>query len=332
MSDSLVTRAQVHALASAAGAAPSIHNSQPWCFRMDEQAQVFRMYSDPRRALPAADPDGRSLHLSMGAALFNLRVAAAHLGRRVAVRLLPAATDPLLLAEVDLSEPGATGALELVADLYPAIRERRSSRQPFANRDVPEAVLGALMAAARAEDAALAPLEEDGVRQVMELTRDAARRTAADLARQQEDHTWLRQEEYALDGIPQGALGPLDHEARVPMRSFAAGRPDSEPGCARFEALPQLATLATRTDRPLDWLRAGQAMERVWLLATSLGVRASVFHQAMEWPDTRRSLTECVDDRGCVQTVLRLGYGPLGPPTPRRTVNDVLALTGEGVR
>jgi nitroreductase len=324
VTDSILTRAQVHALASAASTAPSIHNSQPWRLQVIGGGRVLRMYGDLRRNLPAADPDGRALHLSVGAALLNLRVAAAHLGWSALVRLIPDASDPLLLAGIDLSPAKVDDPWEFSPGLYPAIWQRHSSRQPFSNRDVPETVLGALMTAAHREGTVLVPLEEDGALTVMALTRDADRRNAADPVRQREERSWLRLDRYAPDGIPRRALGPRDTEARVPMRSFAGGADGVDTGSERFEALPQLAVLATGTDRPTDWLRAGQAMERAWLVATAYGLRASVFHQALEWPDTRRALNSSAVGPGFVQTVLRLGYGPPGPPTPRRTAIDVL--------
>ncbi|MQY36610.1 hypothetical protein SRB17_46120 [Streptomyces sp. RB17] len=51
-------------------------------------------WSAPRRA-PIRT---RGVHLGCGAALFNLRVAAAAAGRHPAVRLLPDRADPQLLA------------------------------------------------------------------------------------------------------------------------------------------------------------------------------------------------------------------------------------------
>ncbi|WP_035805723.1 Acg family FMN-binding oxidoreductase [Kitasatospora mediocidica] len=322
-----LTPDELRLLAEAGGAAPSLHNSQPWAFWPTPDARGLCLSADPQRSVPLTDPDGRALHISLGAALFNLRLAALHLGREPAVRLLPHASDPHLVAVLDLSQPGADPQ-PYGRDLYRAITQRHSSRQPFANRDVPEAVLGELMAAAVDEGVVLSALEEDGVRRVLSLTAQAERRTDADLARMAETRSWLRVEQPATDGIPQAALGPQDHEAHVPMRSFT-GRPSSDAAHSqRFEALPQLATLTTRADLPADWLRAGQAMQRVWLLATVEGVRVSVLHQAVEWPDTRWGLRDPAEGPGHVQLVLRIGYGPPGSATPRRPVAQTLDLSG----
>ncbi|GAA2804631.1 hypothetical protein RMN57_00830 [Kitasatospora sp. CM 4170] len=317
---------QLRFLVAAAGAAPSLHNSQPWRFRPMPDSLGMYVYADLDRAVPITDPDGRALHVSVGAALFNLRVAGLRLGRDPEVRLLPDGAEPHLVATVRLARPSPT-PLPFGRDLFKAIGQRHSSRQPFVNRDVPEVVSGELIAAALDEGAVLSLLEEAGVRRVLALTHDAERRTGTDLARVAETRTWLRLEKPAADGIPAAALGPQDHDAHVPMRSFT-GRTPSTTASQRFEALPQLATLTTHGDRTSDWLRAGQAMERVWLLATAHGVRISVLHQAVEWPDTRWGLRDPDEGPGHVQLVLRLGYGPPGPATPRRPVDEILDLTG----
>ncbi|BFV60641.1 nitroreductase family protein [Kitasatospora sp. CMC57] len=325
MTEPSLTLAEFRLLAAAGGAAPSLHNSQPWRFRPTADARGLEVYVDPSRAVPVTDPDGRARYISVGAALFNLRLAAGHLGREASVRLMPDPAAPELAAVLDLSRPADAPA----ADLYAAIGQRHSSRRPFANRDVPEAVIGELMAAADAEGVTLSPLEEAGVRRVLALTADAEERIAADVARHAETRSWLRLDEPAADGIPAAALGPLDHEARVPMRSFT-GYPQAMPS-ERFEALPQVCTLTTHGDLPVDWLRAGQALERVWLVATTRGVRANVLHQAVEWPDTRALLRDPSEGPGHVQLVVRVGYGQPGTPSPRRPVAEILDLTDRQV-
>ncbi|MFJ1755891.1 Acg family FMN-binding oxidoreductase [Kitasatospora sp. NPDC088134] len=322
---------ELRELVAAAGAAPSLHNSQPWRFRSAEDGPGVLVFADRERAVPLADPDGRALLVSVGAALFNLRAAAARNGLPVeAAELLPDASGPGAPgadAPVAVLRFGPRGLPYPPAELADLIGRRHSSREPFGNRDVPEAVVGELIGAAAAEGAALEFLEEAGARRVLALTAEAEARIAADAARRAETGSWLR-EEPAADGIPDRALGPQDHESRVPVRDFAGHGPDRP---ERFEALPQVATVATAGDTPADWLRAGQAMERVWLLATAHGLRVSVLHQAVELPDTRVALrdphapdTPETLGTGAVQVVLRVGYGPPGTATPRRDVEDLL--------
>ncbi|SEL51583.1 Acg family FMN-binding oxidoreductase [Streptacidiphilus jiangxiensis] len=321
-----LTPEQFGQLAAAGGAAPSLHNSQPWRFRATDDRAGLLVCVDRSRAVPATDPTGRALLVSVGAAVLNIRVAAAALGLATRLRLFPDPGQPDLAAELRFVPPGPGEHPSVDAALHPAITERHSSRQPFTNRDVPERLVGELMAAADQEGVVLAVLEEAETRRVLELTTDAERRTAADIAREAELRSWVRLEAPASDGIPAAALGPLDRDARVPMRSFTGHPPTGVPASARFEPLPQLATFTTPHDDRSAWLRTGMALERVWLLATVNGVRASVLHQAVEWPDTRWQLRDPESGPGYVQIVLRLGFGPPGAETPRRPVAEILQL------
>ncbi|MFE2870966.1 Acg family FMN-binding oxidoreductase [Embleya sp. NPDC059259] len=327
MTNASLSSADVRCLAAAGGAAPSLHNSQPWSFRPTSDGRGIAVYADRRRAVPLTDPDGRAMYISVGAAVFNMRVAAERLGRDPHVTLLPDEGTPRPAAVLDLGRLARASRPDS-PDLYAAIGARHSSRLPFANRDVPERVVGELIVAARAEGVVLNVLEEADARRVLTLTAEAERRTAADLARQAETRAWLRVEEPTIDGIPRAALGPQDHDARVPVRAFTGHPPTYPTSTQRFEALPQVATLTTRFDGPEDWLRTGQAMERAWLLATVHGLRMSVLHQAVEWPDTRETLRDPRTGPGHVQMVLRIGYGPPGASTPRRPVTETLRPAG----
>ena len=108
--------------------APSLHNSQPWRFRY--RSGGVEVFADQTRRLEVIDPSGRELMISVGAAIFNLRLAMRQLGRVPTVRLFPDPAAPNLVAAV---VPGAiappSGALSTLAD---AIPHRHTNRRPFA--------------------------------------------------------------------------------------------------------------------------------------------------------------------------------------------------------
>lgn len=65
------------AMVATATMAPSTHNTQLWRFRFEPGTRAISLYADPARMLRVTDADGRALHISCGAALFNLRLAVA---------------------------------------------------------------------------------------------------------------------------------------------------------------------------------------------------------------------------------------------------------------
>ncbi|KUO10356.1 Acg family FMN-binding oxidoreductase [Streptomyces sp. DSM 15324] len=308
-------------MVSAAVTAPSIHNTQPWRFRLDTETRTLRIYANTDRGLPHTDPLGRALHLSAGCAVFNLRVAITHFGWEPVTRLLPCPDRPDLLAAVRIGGP-ARGTLP---GLYDAVWRRHSSRFPFSERPLPSAVVTGLTEAAQAEGAVLRHFSSADTDRLLRLTRDAEHRNATHHDRAAESRRWVRPEDVSGLGMPPEALGPQDFREVVPMRDFAAHRTLGGLPALTFEKRPSIAVLSTPHDRRADWLRAGEALQRVLLVATVHGVRTSLLHQALEWPDLRRQLEPSTNAGSArAQMVIRLGYGPEGPASPRRDVRGTL--------
>ncbi|MFJ9346408.1 Acg family FMN-binding oxidoreductase [Streptomyces sp. NPDC101237] len=305
-------------LIGAAVAAPSIHNTQPWRFRLDLGTLTLQMRAATDRALRHTDPTGRALHVSVGCALFNLRVAAAHFGWEPVPRLLPRPDQPDLLATVRLA-----GAVRTPAPmaLYEALWRRHSSRLPFSDRALPTTVVTELQDAARADgvDLHLVPPTDAGA--LLRLIGEAEHRNDADTDRAAESRRWVRATYPAADGLLPDVVGPQDSLGRIPMRDFSARRRPGAPTAVPFESHPHLLVLSTDHDHRADWLRAGQALEHVLLVVTVHGVRASLLHQALEWPDLRKRLVPPVGGGPRhAQMVIRAGCGPEGPASPRLPV------------
>ena len=175
-------------LLDAAVAAPSMHNTQPWRFRIRYAAHTIELHADPARTLRYSDPHGRALHIACGAALFNLRLAAAVAGRQPIVQLLPDPGQALLLATVRLAGPYRAQPAE--RELHAAITRRHTNRGPFSGRPVPPGVLAELTEAARLEGAMLHILDHDETIRLLHLVQDAERDQLADPAYRAELAQW----------------------------------------------------------------------------------------------------------------------------------------------
>ncbi|MBO8186466.1 Acg family FMN-binding oxidoreductase [Streptomyces spirodelae] len=315
MSTRAIDATVLETLMAAAVAAPSIHNTQPWRFGMRAATRSVEVRLDDRRVLPLADPERRAQHLSVGAAVFNLRVAAAHLGWDPVVRLLPEPAQPDLVATVQLTTPA--GEPPQIGRLYPAVERRHTSRLPFTGRPVPEPVVADMIAAAQAEGARLHSPDYATTRRLLLLTAAAEERHHSSPAHTAESRAWITAPGTDLPyGIPLTALGPQDASGRVPLRDFTGPLPVLRRPDVRFERHVQVALLWTSHDRREDWLRAGQALEHILLTATEQQVRTSILHEAMEWPDLREA-TGLAHRRCSPQLLIRYGYGPEGARVPR---------------
>jgi hypothetical protein len=319
--------ATLEKLISASSAAPSFHNTQPWRYRLDPQTATLEVRARPDRLLREMDPTGRALHISAGAALFNLRVAVAHFGWEPVVRLLPRREQPEVLASVRLAGPACDQTtfphvLPDLPDLYESVWNRHSSRFPFDGRALPAGLLASMADAAHAEGAILRMPGPAETGRLLRITAEGEWRTTNDRARRAESRAWIREE--SREGMPPTALGPQDAAGHMPVRDYSALNPQYHRAVAVFESSPTIAVLSTLRDDRSDWLRAGQALEHVLLVATAQDVRASLLHQALEWPDLRWALRDAQTGPSHVQMLVRLGYGPVGPKTPRREVREVL--------
>ncbi|GAA0581931.1 NAD(P)H nitroreductase [Paractinoplanes ferrugineus] len=290
----------------AATAAPSLHNSQPWRFRID--GPTIEVYADPGRRLHVIDPFGREQLMSVGAAIFTLRLAIRQAGYRTDSVLFPWDDVVARVTAVQPADPNPA-----VEALCAAIEHRHTNRWPFARSPVPLDALDRLVDAARREGTALrvaGPVARDAI---LGLAQEADRRLhdrpgyRAELARWTGDVV-------RDDGVPARVAGPWDALRSMPVRDFPhAGRAES------FEPHPTLLVLATRDDNPADWVRAGQALQRVLLTATWLGLATAPISQPVEVPAVREVLGRNA------QLVLRVGYGRrLTGSAPRRPVSDVL--------
>jgi hypothetical protein len=312
-------RQLIDELLAAAMAAPSMHNSQPWRFQI-RPGGTIELHADPARTLPVGDPHGRGMHIACGAALLNLRIAAAVAGWRPGIRLLPDPARRLLLAEIRLDRRYEPTWHE--RELHAAIPRRQTNREPFSNQAVPPGVRADLDEAAHLEGAILRFPDHNETVRLLRLAADAERGLLAEPAYRAELTQWAGGPR-SREGIPDSALGPRSPEGREPVRDFTPGAHPRPTRYAWFEEHPQLAVLSTRSGGRSDWLAAGQALERVWLTATSREISVSPLTQPLETTAAwlvrdPRSGTEQP------QMILRIGYGlPLPPGAPRRLVCDV---------
>ncbi|HEX4813571.1 MAG TPA: hypothetical protein VFV66_12555 [Nonomuraea sp.] len=319
-------------LVGAAVAAPSVHNSQPWRFRRVDDA-TMELYADLDRLLAVTDPLGRGLGISCGAALFNLRLAIRMTGYDSQVLPLPDPGErPDLLATVRATPGSPPDQDERL--LHDTIPHRRTNRFPFDGRPLPRNVFLDLASAAHAEGATLVLVKGRTARRVLDMVAVAEGTLAAEDAYRAELARWTGSEARS-DGVPEHAFGPRPRHGELPMRDFAPGGAravrDRRPEQADFEPDPQLAALFTTGDGPRDWLRAGQALQRVLLTATAHGVAASMFSQPLDLrPPQHRG--DHAGPLGHVQMLIRLGYGPPVPRVPRRPVFEALDLATREAR
>ncbi|MEO9139821.1 MAG: nitroreductase [Jatrophihabitans sp.] len=304
--------------------APSIHNTQPWRFVLTGDA--LEIHADRTRGLEVLDPRGRQLTISCGCALYNARVAIAAAGYEPIVHRLPDEERPDLMARVSIGDPQDRPGS---ADLDRAIDHRRTNRRPFAGEPVPDWLITELVSAARAEQTVLLPITEPAHRSaVARLNTEADQVERADPKYLDELAVWTTDDPRRLDGVHAASVpyaGPHPEALDpLPVRNFDVRGmgwlpPSSESGPDQC-----LLLLCSDQDDPRGWLRAGEALEHVWLTLTEHSFWASPLSQLIEVRGTHDQLQLEMGLTAIPQTLLRVGRAPETVATPRRPIADVV--------
>ncbi|KWX68713.1 nitroreductase family protein [Mycobacterium sp. NAZ190054] len=306
---------------SLANRAPSVHNSQPWQWRVGGRS--VHLYANSDLLLPHTDPEGRDLVISCGAALNHCVVALAALGWQSRVHRYPNPAEPGHLAALELHRYPAA---ELDVTLAAAIPRRRTDRRHYSSWPVPRGDI-ALMGA-RAARAGVMLRRIDDLEGLTRLVNAAAHRHGADPGYLTELATWSGR--YASTaGVPaRSAPGP-DGAGPIPPRTFAGGVLPQPPDADAVDDNAAVLALGTVDDDELSWLRAGEATSVVLLTATALGLASCPITEPLEIAETREAVRRDVFGAdGHPQMLLRVGWAPVNadplPSTPRRDLTEVV--------
>lgn len=196
----LLTADEVGILVNAAATAPSMHNTQPW--RFEVCGRVVDVILDEERSLPAEDRAGRMILIGLGAATFNLRVAAAMLGYETTFATHPDPDRPEIVTRVFLG--GRQSPMPL-GSLYGELRRRHTYRGPLLAMDIPQQVLSLISTAARIEGSDLFWLEPSSTRELIQILREADELDLHDEDRLTERGRWIGGDR-SEDGVPERAL------------------------------------------------------------------------------------------------------------------------------
>ncbi len=266
-------------IVAAAMRAPSGGNSQPW--RIEANPNDITITVAPEHT-SAMDVGLRGSALAVGAALFNVRVAAAAHGVLGPVDVAEDVDGIPLRAELTLG----TGEDPALAELYRPMLARETNRRHGIAQPIDDGTIELLVAAARHEGAHLRVLSSE-----TELAHAATIFAAADRIRYLTPH--LHGEMFAelrLPGDPEPDTGldirTLELDAsdqamlEILRRPDVMGRlADWNAGAAlgddtrdRIRASSALAVITVTGDSLADYVRGGAATEAVWILAQREGL------------------------------------------------------------
>lgn len=302
--------------------APSSHNTQPWLFRLHDDA--IEIAPDLTRRCPAVDPDDAHLFKSLGCAAETIVQAAAAAGHATDITVDPGGTITLRFHRAD----GLDGSLAA------AIPRRQCTRRSFDGQPIEPGHRDALAAAGAGEGVRVVLVEDEPRRAAIgDLVAKGNRAQLTDAAFRAELFRWVRctaREAIATgDGLSsfaagQPALPRWLVRLLLPLVLTTAAQVARDR--AHLASTPMLAAfVASRDDIPA-WIAAGRCYQRLALRATLLGIRHAHINQPIERRDLRPRLHTALGLGPGEQALLllRLGYGNAVPFSLRRPLDAVL--------
>jgi hypothetical protein len=180
------------------------------------------------------------------------------------------------------------------------MRERHTNRRPVSAVAVGADSLLAITLAAEEAGGWLRLIPRDRLVELGSATVYAQRAECADEAWRAEIAQWAGGNRPDGTGVPDSAIPQHPTQTTVPSRDF--GQPGTLPVGAAHDLSATYAILHRRTDAPVDWLRAGQALSAAWQTATELGVSLWARRPKADDPQRRAfpiEVENVVHDRDC---------------------------------
>jgi hypothetical protein len=307
-------KAATYALVEAAmtaGYAPSIHNTQPWRWRLG--GKTLELFIERGRVLDVIDQDGRLAMLSCGTALHHARVSLAAQGWQVTVTRMPDHTRPDCLAQLVIG--GHRIAVGQPVALHQRIIPlRHTDRRPVTGAPVDPESIEAITASVEAEDTWLHILHPDQVLDLASAARHAQDVDVGESGWSTELDYWTGGDRPAGAGVPHAATP--DRIARMTLPGRDVGQHGAHPISAAHDTAAVYAMLYGHGDEPPDWLRAGEALSAGWLTATEHGDSVLPLCAPAEVTSTRQAMRVMIASIGYPYLVLRLGVVDPGDPGP----------------
>ena len=291
--------------------APSVRNTQPWAFHVSNDG--VEVYADYTRRLAVLDLNDRELLISLGAAITNLRVAAAHFGFETTVTY---ADEPV--ATVAFTETCSPDVQ--LAHLFPSIKLRRTNRNLFDREPLEPHELKTLFDFTSAWPDSLRIVLPCDLPRAAELVEIAERLQFAHDESRDEIAEWMRgDDDHAVDGICVDGLA-INRVAHY----FATPKVRARRDRALIASASALIVVAGDDD-PRSLVEAGEVLERLLLLATSLGLQTSIITSPIEVEHLRDRVWMLAAAPHPPQVMVRIGRGKrVTRAMPRRRLASVL--------
>lgn len=303
--------------------APSLHNSQPW--RWLAEGSTLHLFADLTQVMTAADPEGREIYLSCGAALDHLTVAMDAAGWQTTVQRFPDLHDPLHVAAIDFCRTPRE-VMEGSQARAQAIGRRHTDRRPY---DPPSnwASFEVLLRQTVIPHHVMFDIVLDGARPSLAEASRLTETIRANDPSYAAELSWWTSPFAPSGGVPQAALTSTADQVDV-KRSFPGAGADQHTNRAGVDQSKIVVLSTHHEDARLDVLRCGEALSSVLLECTVAGLATCTLTHMTELAPSREIVRGLTGQRGMPQLLIRIGRpiktGAEPAATRRKPLSQVL--------
>ncbi len=297
--------------------APSSHNTQPWLFKVENNRIEITLNLE--RVLPVSDPQKRQAYLSLGTAVGNIRVAAAHYGYNVEVAYEPSNNGcavSLIQNEGRLNIPVET------------IFQRHSNRSLYSEQ-VPTDFISTIKNFSDSDVTVHVIQDEEEKVQTIKVAGAAIEEALDDHDFRHELSHWIKPSlEKYKDGMPGYNLGMpflISFIFPLALKVFKLGKVQRKSEENTLRHTPAFVVLSSREDNPAAWMKVGQLFEEIALRAEVAGVKTSLFTAPIQIGEYYKDLQKILNTNNRPQMFFRIGYADSVPKaTPRLAYEEVI--------
>ncbi|WP_299814353.1 hypothetical protein [uncultured Roseibium sp.] len=315
-------------LVARANLAPSVHNTQPTRWKLEDDGSIS-LWLDHNRCLAVGDPEGRDTRLSFGAALEGTRLALSEFGLGIRSRELLPRGDSAGIAQLAKVEVVETGQIDRHANI---VGQRHTWRGGFTEAtDISKRQISQVAAD---RDDILVIGSKPEIAALSEMNDEASLMFFSNTPYREELLFWMRlsrnHDQWAVDGLNAEAM------AMSRLEAFGAGIVLRTPVFKILKALHLASGLVSEKKRSMtssaillfhrpydeDPLDNGVAFYGLLLALASVGLSAWPMSVLADHPDWRAELCSrfgVADDRRLVN-VLRVGPTPSGAELERARI------------
>ena len=298
----------------AAVLAANPHNTQPW--RFEVQDRRIDLFADFAQSLGPLDPYRREMHIGLGCAVENLRIAAEAEAGLTVTDLLPAGDDTHIATAQLSGDPGTP------SPLLQRINKRRTNRGPYVDREVPAGLGPDLDDLIEDVEIELTVLRTASDRQdFRQAVIDATRAIIDDTEMNEASHSWYRHTEEEIEAHRDGlTLDTTGIGAGTRFFGKIGSRPDADKAAKywlkntiEYQTTAGAFCILTASARhsALFEVICGRTFQRIHLFADSVGLGVQPLNQMPERSDREEQLGLAPEFTERLSTFIPSGRVPL---------------------